>query len=661
MKKFLVCFCLIVSVASASDLHAQSVKVNAKFGKVSDEEVRMTEYDKDTSAVAVILYDNEFKVINFDASGSLRLVTEKHVRIKILKEEGVSFGDFSVVYYGGSINKESVSGIEAVTYNLVDDKVVSVKMPKKLIFNEPLADEYSKVTWAAQDVKVGSVIECKWNMTSEAYWDIDYIYFQNNIPVNLVEVTVKVPDLFTFNRKMSGYHPIEHYEESDNTAPAEFGNIAYSYKVDKYVGKDIPAFRREPYLYNARQYMNSVKYDIRSLMIPGVTFKDYSVSWSDVDKSYLKSDIMTRFEAGCQYKDEMSVLMQTWEGMPDVERIASVVKLVKGRIAWNDVYRVIPDLISKIVKSQSGSNVDINCMIASCLRHAGYKVEPVFVKLRSSGVLMDFQPERNAFDTFILRVVGKDGNAYYLDGGSAYGYVNVLSDDFLVNNARIIRDGGASEWVDLTGLARNSKRISVQSVLTDDFRLTGTVNVKATNEEAYDLKGAYHSYDSEDEWISEMEEDMALEIEEYSAAGMTEYSPSAEETYTFSKDLDVAGDVIYLTPFLDRFHSRDSFQSLERAYPIDFPYPYTLTYVFSVEIPAGYLVEQLPQNGVVSMPHIGATLRVIWQNVGNKLLCSYTFNQKSMLGNAADYADIRSYWQYFNSLYDTVVVLKKTN
>lgn len=188
MKKFLVCFCLIVSVASASDLHAQSVKVNAKFGKVSDEEVRMTEYDKDTSAVAVILYDNEFKVINFDASGSLRLVTEKHVRIKILKEEGVSFGDFSVVYYGGSINKESVSGIEAVTYNLVDDKVVSVKMPKKLIFNEPLADEYSKVTWAAQDVKVGSVIECKWNMTSEAYWDIDYIYFQNNIPVNLVEV-----------------------------------------------------------------------------------------------------------------------------------------------------------------------------------------------------------------------------------------------------------------------------------------------------------------------------------------------------------------------------------------------------------------------------------------------------------------------------------------
>lgn len=68
MKKFLVCFCLIVSVASASDLHAQSVKVNAKFGKVSDEEVRMTEYDKDTSAVAVILYDNEFKVINFDAS-----------------------------------------------------------------------------------------------------------------------------------------------------------------------------------------------------------------------------------------------------------------------------------------------------------------------------------------------------------------------------------------------------------------------------------------------------------------------------------------------------------------------------------------------------------------------------------------------------------------
>ena len=86
-----------------------------------------------------------------------------------------------------------------MTYNLVDGKVVQVKMPKKLVFDEPLADEFYKCTWAAQEVKVGSVIECKWSVNSEAYWDIEKIYFQRTIPVNLVEATVKVPDHITFN------------------------------------------------------------------------------------------------------------------------------------------------------------------------------------------------------------------------------------------------------------------------------------------------------------------------------------------------------------------------------------------------------------------------------------------------------------------------------
>lgn len=659
MKRFLFTLILLVSFVSLNRLDSQTIPVNGKFGKVSDEEVTMTVYDKDTSAVALILYDNEYKVINFDASGSLRLHTEKRVRIKVLKEDGVSYGDFSVVYYGGHINRESVSGIEAVTYNMVDGKVVETKMPKKLIFNEPLAEDYFKISWSAQDVKVGSVIECKWNTNSEAYWDIDDIYFQRTVPVNLVEVTVKVPDLFTFNRKMKGYHPIEHTTNSENTAATEFGNLAYSYKIDNYVGRDVPAFKREPFVYNSRQYMNSVHYDIRSLMIPGVTFRDFSVTWSDVDKSYLDSDMMSRFKAGCQFKDEMDLLMPSWEGKKEAEKIASVVELVNDNVVWDEVYRIIPDLVSKTVKARSGSNVDKNCLIASCLRYAGYQVEPVLVKMRSSGMLMDFQPERNAFDTFILRVVCKDGSAYYLDGGCTYAYVNVLSDEFLVPNARILREGGRSEWVDLTSLGRNSMRMTVQAKVTPDFRMEGTVSTKAVNEDAFNLKDGYHSFDSEEDMINDMENEMGLEIIEYAAKGMDDYSPSAEESYTFTKDLDATGDIIYVNPFLDSFHSKDAFQSLTRDYPIDFPYAYTLSYVMSLEIPEGYVVDQMPESGAVLMPHIGGTLRTVYQLSGNRLMFSYTFNQKSMMGNAADYADIRSYWQYLGNIYDSVIVLKK--
>lgn len=659
MKKLSIAIVALLLGIASYETSAQSVKVNGKYGKVSDEEVGMTTYSQDTSAVAVVLCEKELKYIHPDAAGDIRLTTENHVRIKVLKEEGVSYGDFAVIYYDGNENVERVSGIDAVTYNMVDGKVVATKMPKKLVFDEQLTENFRKMTWTAPDVKVGSVIECKWTVTNEAYWDFDDIYFQRSIPVNYVEVTVKIPDMFTFHRKMRGYCPIEQNREYDNSVAIDLGYTTFSYQADTYVGKDLPAFKREPYVYNSRQYMSSVKYDIRSMMIPGVTFRDYSVSWADVDKSYLHSEFVSRFKAGCQFKDQLELLKPAWEGKSDADVIASVVDMVRENVEWNGDYALFPDQIAKIVKTRSGSNVDINCLIASCLRHLDFEVEPTFIKDRTSGILIDFQPERNPFDTFILRVAAKDGAVYYLDGGSYRGYLNVLPDEFLVNNARVIREGGNSEWVDLTSLVRNAVRYSVQAVVTPDFRLSGNVDVKYYNEESYSRKVEYHSYDTEDELISSMESNLSIEIDEYSASGMSEYSPNSGERFTFTKDLDASGDRIYVNLYLDIFDSKDAFQSLNRTYPIDFPYATSIAYVASFTVPEGYAIEEIPASSAVSMPHIGGTLRVVYSVKGDRVICSLTFNRNSMLGNAADYADIRSYWQYLSDVYDSMLVLKK--
>lgn len=658
MKKFIVCLSALFFAITSIETFAQTIPVNGKYGKVSTEEVEMQTYALDTSAVALVLYDKEFKSINLDASGVLRLTTEKQVRIKVLKEEGTSYGDFKVVYYDGSINAETVTGVEATTYNMVDGKVVASKMSKKLIFDEPMTDDYYKKTWTAPEVKVGSVIECKWTITDDAYWHVDEIYFQRTIPVNLVEVTVKLPDLFTFHKKMTGYCQMEHKEVHDNFN-VDLGYTTFCYKVDTYVGRDLPAFKSEPYVYNSRQYMSSVQYDIRSLMIPGVTFKDFTVSWADVDKNYLNSELMSRFNASCHFKDQLNALKPTWEGKSDADIIASVVRMVKENVVWNNEYVIMPDQLAKVVKTRSGSNVDINCLIAACLRQLDYVVEPVFIKERSSGILLDFQPEINPFDTFILRVAAKDGSLYYLDGGSSRGYLNVLPDDFLVNNARIIREGGKSQWVNLTSLCRNSIRYTVRATITPDLRLSCSANAKYYNEESFSRKVEYNSYDTEDELINDMERNMDIEIDEYTASGMRDYSPAAEENFTFTKDLDASGDMLYVNLYIPTFHSKDAFQSLTRTYPIDFPYSYKVTYAISIAIPDGYAVEEMPSSSAVSMPHVGGVLKVVYSANGNNVICSFSFDQSSMLGNASDYADIRSYWQHLNEVYNSMLVLKK--
>ena len=89
--------CLVALLTMVFHMSAQSVTLNNRFGKVSKEELEMTEYELDSAAVAVILYENRTIQVDLSANGSFVKDIDVHMRIKVLKEEGVDWGDFSVL------------------------------------------------------------------------------------------------------------------------------------------------------------------------------------------------------------------------------------------------------------------------------------------------------------------------------------------------------------------------------------------------------------------------------------------------------------------------------------------------------------------------------------------------------------------------------------
>lgn len=651
MKRII--FLVLLSVSAIQASSAQSISLNTKFGKVSREEVEMMEYPLDTAASAVVLYDKKSVMVDLNGSGDLAQTIDRHIRIKILKEDGLDWGDFELLRYVTTGNREDITGIDVFTYNLVDDKVVSTKMSKDFIYEDDYSSNYKKVSFYAQDVKVGSVIEVRYKVRSTIYWEIDDVYFQKTIPVNLAESEVRIPGMFTFHKKLRGAHHVDYQTDIE---PRTLGSYKYEMGVDKFTAVDIPAFRHEPYIYYPDQYFSAVSYDIRTLSIPPSVYREFSVTWDDVDVSYRDSDIMTRFRSHCQFKDEVAALPKDGS---DMERISAAVKLVKDNVAWNGKYNIMPDPSGQVVKARSGSNVDINCLIAGCLREMGYDVEMIMIKLRTSGHLLDFQPERLPYDTFVVGVVTSDGNCYYLDGGSENGYINVLPSVFLVPNARMIRNDGPGQWIDLTGLSRNSTVMSVTASLADGYRLEGEAVTKHTGNPAYSTKSSYKDYGDEDEFIADIEKENAIDIDEVTLGGMDEYSPSATVGYTFTKDLDLAGEYVYIYPFIEEFHSKDTFQSLTREYPVDFPFPYSLTYRFMLALPDGYAVEQLPENRNFKFEPLGISVRCISAVQGNGIQVVYNFTQNETFCEAVHYPDVRTLWQYLAEMYESVIVLKK--
>lgn len=651
MKRLVLCVAALLM--AAYQMSAQSIEINKRWGKVSKEELEMTEYQLDTAANAVILYEKKHVMVDLTSTGDFVQNIDVYKRIKVLKEEGIDWGDFVIMRYVTTSARENVTGIDVVTYNLENGKVVTTKMSKDFIYEEDYSSSYHKISFYAQDVKVGSVIEVKYKISSDIYWEIDDIFFQKTIPVNMTEVEVRLPGMFTFNKKLRGGH---HVDYETDIEPRTLGSYQYEMGVDKFKSVDIPAFKYEPYIYYPEQFFLAASYDIRSLSLPGSMTREYGVTWGDVDVSYRDSDVMTRFRANCHFKEQVAALPKD---TTDLAKIASAVSLVKDNVVWNERYKVMPDPLGQVVKARSGSNADINCLIAGCLREMGYTVEMVMVKFRSSGHLLDFQPERYPYDTFILMVTAEDGSEYFLDGGSPHGYINVLPPDFLVPNARLIKYSGTGHWVDLTKLSRNSTVMTVNATLTDDIRLQGSYACKETGTPSYSAKRDYASYDDEDEYISDIESDYAIEVDEIIFSEMKDYSASASTEFTFYKDLDTAGDYVYINPFLAEFHSADTFQSLTREYPVDFPFTYAITYLFTFTIPEGYAVDQLPENKTIKFDPLGSTVRCISAVRGNSVQIMYNFTLGKMFCEAVHYQDLRTYWQCLAEMYDAVVVMKK--
>ena len=175
MNRFVsVLFLLFVCLAAG----AQRIAVNPKFGAVSDAEVDMTVYEPDTSAVALMLYRSYDLDLVFDSNIAIVQEITVHERIKVLKEEGKKYADFSFLYLNTTDIKEKYSGVKVETYNRENGKVVKTKMSKKYEFDEKYSDDARRLSFTAENVRVGSVIEVTYQFVTPRFYDIDNIYLQ---------------------------------------------------------------------------------------------------------------------------------------------------------------------------------------------------------------------------------------------------------------------------------------------------------------------------------------------------------------------------------------------------------------------------------------------------------------------------------------------------
>lgn len=662
MKPIILFFTtLFVALTCAyTPLRAQKIPVNPKAGAVSIEEVSMTDYPADTTAAALILYEENR--INLTPNANLEITKRVSFRkrIKILKETGKEYADFKIYYSRDANDGEYVADIRVTTYNLDNGAIKKTKLDKQYIFRENITDKTAVCSFSAPEVRVGSVIEVSYEMKSDRYWDIPLVELQYDIPANRIEARLEYTNFFSFNKLVHGFLTPRYEQEISNRHLGISGgqSLDYTLVMDIYHAIDVPAMQTEGHSYCPDQYLSAVEYQLSAYVVPGYLNRSFSQQWSDVDKALIGSPVVKE----CHVRNSrLSEIKEQAAAIEDeVEQIAFVRKLVTDIVKWDGKKGFVPVAVGKTLKNGTGSSASINAIVASVLNEMGYKADPVMIKLRSEGLLADFHVSSDAFSTFILRIVTPSGAIHFLDAARSDAYVDVLDPNYLVDRGRLITESGiACGWLDVRSLVKNTEMVNVSALVSENGEVSGAVHVSGKNESAYEMKRDYHSAESEEVFIAEMEEEGNCEISGFEFSG-NEYSPAATYRFNFTQEATVSGDYLYIRPFLFPFHSETSFINPTRVIPIDFPFAESILYNYILEIPEGFVIEQLPQSTHMTAAGIQAEVRCQFgRSDDHHIQVRYNYKNNTMLAPAESYADIRVFWEQLSNLYKTTIVLKK--
>ena len=181
---------------------------------------------------------------------------------------------------------------------------------------------------------------------------------------------------------------------------------------------------------------------------------------------------------------------------------------------------------------------------------------------------------------------------------------NVLPFKVLNWKGRVIRKSGSSAMVSLYPKKKSKTTTTFMVNLLDDGGIQGFMRTVKTGHRAMHYRARFNGK-SEDEFIENLENKYdGIEIDEFNVKNNKNASKPVIETIKFSMEdqADIINNKIYFSPFFFLSTKENPFKLNTRKFPIDFGYPNSLSYIFSITLPEGYKVEFLPKSKAFQLP-----------------------------------------------------------
>jgi len=613
-----------------------------KFGSISIEEANLKSCPFDPEASAVVLLDQGYS----DYTDDRGLMTYYHKRIKILKEDGIKYGDIKLSYYHDN-DFETIDNIEAISI-ITDEsgRRRDIPVESKSIYTKKLNKYRTEVTFALPNVKAGTILEYKYRVVARHYGGLRDWYFQSDIPVIRSSYRLKV---------VPG-HEVSYLVQYNPNYKVKVNDMKNDQSII-FEMNNIPALTDEPYMDARQDYIQKVIFQTTKFEgFVGVV--KYMSTWKEVSR-----ELNSRSDFGRQLKIDIEeckdFITTSLNGKSNIEKMQAIHHYVARNLIWDGVYGLTAENgIKNLWKKKTGNSAEINLLLINLLRQAGLEAYPILVSERGHGRVNKDQPFINQFNN-VFAVVIINSKKYYLDATDKF-TSSLLVPYSILNSTGYIADNKVGELVDIQeNEVRYRDNIGVSGTLNENGELSGSVSVESKDYARTEKLRNYVSKKTEyvDEYIKKGL--VNVDVNNFNIKNTEEENMPLAQSFDFKTSIQSTGDYSFLTFNMFTGFQNNPFIVNDRFSNINFGYKRTINLTYLVNLPPNYTVDALPKNIKLVNPGNTVTLTRQFFLEKSQLVAKIKVDIDKTLFNVGEYGEIRDFFKQMVTLMNEQVVLKK--
>lgn len=606
---------LLLSVMLCTVAIRSQDKVNVKFGNVSPRDFETKIYSVDSNAQAVIIADVGTSYIEGNNKNWFSLVYKFYRRVHILNKSAYDLANVSIRLYAQGESEEELERVKAVTYNLENGKVVESKLDvKQGIFKEKESKNWTNHKFTLPNVREGSILEVEYTIKSDYLFNLQPWTFQGEHPRLWSEYNLSIPEFLGYVFLTQGYKKYDIYTNKDRMESFRVSDIRnvgssdqfqFQANVNDYrwVIKNVPALKEEAFTSTIRNHISKIEFQLSEYRRP-LEYTRVMGTWEK-----LAGDLMRDEDFGQQVtrdngwlKEIINPMKSPGESKIDLaRRIYYYVRDNFTVTGYNGIYT--RQSLRNVMKTKTGTVAEVNLLLTAMLQHENINADPVILSTRSHGLSYSLYPVISQYNYVVTRAV-IDEKEYYLDASEpriGFGYLPLRCYN---GHARIINKTADAIELTADGLAE-IKSTTVFIINDEKGNMVGSIQQAPGYYESFSMRN-----EIKEKGLDAIQAEIRKEFgSEIAISNFTIDSLKRQEEPVYVKfdfDLQAAKeDVLYINPMFSEAIRENPFKSAKRSYPVEMNYAMDLTYNLQLEIPTGYVVDELPESMIVKLNEAG--------------------------------------------------------